>query len=382
MSKVGENINGYSVDELIQAGAFCNAYKVSKGGVNYFLKEYSDPTKLSTDYHAFFKNQELMIPRLKALGAKTETIIDHFELDRYYQLKEWIQGQDLEDWMESNTSYEDRKDLAIQICDILESIHKQKIIHQDLKPKQFMVIPDTAFKSGYRVILTDFDWSIPDGIIVRRVGTPWYKCVDKSITEKSDIFTFGIILCELLTGQNPYQDNGICEDELWLAWVQNHRYEEPANLNKADIKPALNKAMVACLDVNPMNRPSLEEIKSALEGRSDVAKLLVLKSGGQQLMIPLTKTATRRAFKAMFSAITDPWGNQVYKYLDRDIDIFQFSKLGDGVAIALSNNLANKLKLNGVELSKTPTPVNNGDKLEIFSIKRGVSVAEFTVELR
>jgi len=96
MPKVGENINGYSVDELIHAGGFCNAYKVSRGGVKYFLKEYSDPTKLSTDYYAFFKNQELMIPRLKALGAKTETIIDHFELDRYYQLKEWIQGQQIQ----------------------------------------------------------------------------------------------------------------------------------------------------------------------------------------------------------------------------------------------------------------------------------------------
>jgi serine/threonine protein kinase len=382
MPKVGENINGYSVDELIHAGGFCNAYKVSRGGVKYFLKEYSDPTKLSTDYYAFFKNQELMIPRLKALGAKTETIIDHFELDRYYQLKEWIQGQDLESWMESNTNYEDRKDLAIQICDILQSIHKQKIIHQDLKPKQFMVIADTAFKGGSRVILTDFDWSIPDGIIVRRVGTPWYKCIDKSVTERSDIFTFGIILCELLTGSNPYQHNGICEDDLWLDWVQNHRYEEPAIINTIDIKPALNKLMVACLDVNPMNRPTLDEIKSALEGRSDAAKLLVLKAGGQQLMIPLTKTANRRSFKAMFSTVTDPWGNQAYQYLDRDIDIFQFVTLGKGVAIALSNNLANKLLLNGTELSKTPTPVNNGDKLEIFSINRGVPVAEFLVELR
>jgi len=100
MSKVGETINVnrvYSIDELIHCGEYCYSYKCSFGGLKYFLKEYIIHRNLSPGYPFFFRNQELLIPRLKALGDKTETIIDHFEIeDRYYQLKDWIEGQDLE----------------------------------------------------------------------------------------------------------------------------------------------------------------------------------------------------------------------------------------------------------------------------------------------
>ena len=67
MINVGDTIRGYKVLDLINPGGFCNAYKVSKGGKSFFMKEYTDPTELSKDFKAFIENQKVILGKLKSL---------------------------------------------------------------------------------------------------------------------------------------------------------------------------------------------------------------------------------------------------------------------------------------------------------------------------
>ena len=55
MVEVGDTIWGYKVVDLINRGGFCNAFKVEQGGKYYFMKEYTDPTKLSKDFEDFLE---------------------------------------------------------------------------------------------------------------------------------------------------------------------------------------------------------------------------------------------------------------------------------------------------------------------------------------
>ncbi len=381
MINVGDTIRGYKVLDLINPGGFCNAYKVSKGGKSFFLKEYTDPTELSKDFKAFIENQKVILATLKSLGDSTENIVEHFVEDgHYYQVKELLSGCNMDDWMEENTDISDRFEAAIQLTKILKMVHGAGIVHQDLKPGQVMVVSESPLK----LVLTDFDWSVHKGKLVRKVGTPWYGYIDENPSEKSDIFTLGIILCALLTGATPYQTkhDNLFEPELWPRWVSGRSYDEPIVLNPDDITKKLNQVIVSCLSPIPSERPSLDEILAVLENPKDSKRMVTLTSGTKKLIIPVGASADRRDFKLCFLDVTDKEGNPVYMYVSHEMTALKVARDGDELTICSPDNLSNKFLLHGKQLTDVPVRINDGDTLELFSTKRGEAVATFSVTVK
>ena len=381
MINVGDTIRGYEVLDLINPGGFCNAYKVSKGGKSFFLKEYTDPTELSKDFKDFIENQKVILGKLKSLGDSTENIVEHFVEDgHYYQVKELLSGCNMDEWMEENTDIADRFEAAIQLTKIIQLIHNAGIVHQDLKPGQVMVVSQSPLK----LVLTDFDWSVPKGKLVRKVGTPWYGYIDDKPSEQSDIFTLGIILCALLTGATPYQTkhDNLFEPELWPRWVSGRSYDEPIVLNPDDITKKLNQVIVSCLSPNPSDRPSLDDILSVLENPKDSKRMVALVNGSKKLIIPAGATADRKDFKLCFPEVTDSDGNPVHMYVSHEMTALKVARDGDELSICSPDKLSNKFLLNGKELTETSVRINDGDTIELFSAKRGETVAKFTVSVK
>lgn len=398
-------INGYNQGTQLSSGTFCDSFEASKGGKKYFMKVYKDPTVMSKDYKDFIKNQDRMIPRLNALGDLTETIVDSFEVEkegRYYQIKEFIEGAtNLQKWMEENTDSDMRLDVAIQFCKILIAVHGKKIIHQDLKPAQVMTVKDSSKVAGIRIILTDFDWSIPDGHIVRTVGTIGYQSPEspdrKKISYKTDIFTFGIILCELLTGGNPYLLDPItgntrsydCFDgSLWQNWVSKKDYIIPKDIYGGLLDP-FNDIILRCLEPDPAKRPSLDVILNVLQGKtppppphSRKKPRLIAENGQSLLMVP-RMGYVRDHFKVRFNGVTDEDGNPIYMYLDKNYTILYFEQKDDQLYVSCPANgkAKNEIRLNGKALTNNDTLVNTGDKISIFSKSKGKDVAIFKLEI-
>lgn len=381
MINVGETIRGYKVVDLINNGGFCNAFKVSKGGKQYFLKEYSDPTELSKDFKAFVENQKTILATLLKLSDATEKIVEHFvEAGHYYQVKELLCGKNMDDWMEVNTDVSDRFQAAIQLTKIIREIHSAGIVHQDLKPGQVMVVSESPLK----LVLTDFDWSVPNGRMVRKVGTPWYGYVDDKPSEKSDIFTLGIIICALLTGATPYQlrHEELFDADLWPRWVSGRNYDEPIELNPDDVSRKVNKVLVACLSPVPSERPTLDEILDVLENPKDSKRTVILADGARKLIIPAGATADRRDFRLCFPETMDKDGNLVYLYVSHELTALKVERDGDELVISSPDELSNKFLLNGKELTAAPVRINDGDELALFSTKRGEPVAKFAVSVK
>ena len=381
MINVGETIRGYKVVDLINNGGFCNAFKVSKGGKQYFLKEYSDPTELSKDFKAFVENQKTILATLLKLSDATEKIVEHFvEAGHYYQVKELLCGKNMDDWMEVNTDVSDRFQAAIQLTKIIREIHSAGIVHQDMKPGQVMVVSESPLK----LVLTDFDWSVPNGRMVRKVGTPWYGYVDDKPSEKSDIFTLGIIICALLTGATPYQlrHEELFDADLWPRWVSGRNYDEPIELNPDDVSRKVNKVLVACLSPVPSERPTLDEILDVLENPKDSKRTVILADGARKLIIPAGATADRRDFRLCFPETMDKDGNLVYLYVSHELTALKVERDGDELAISSPDELSNKFFLNGKELTAAPVRINDGDELALFSTKRGEPVAKFAVSVK
>ncbi len=394
MASIGDNINGYTLVEELNVGGFCIAYKVSKGGKNFFMKEYISPTPLmKEEYKAFTEHQDRLIIKLNKLGDNIEKTVEQFKTKyHYFQVKPFIVGQDLSKWMEdkSNGSYEKRKLVAIMMCEAVKVIHAAGIIHKDLKPGQFMVVKDSS-PAGCKLILMDFDWSITDGICLQAVSTPGYGSLEsepKDISYHTDIFTVGIILCELLAGTGPYSHNhndvGLTPPT-WHNWVKNKRYQQPRSIN-SNISQAISDVIIKCLDPVASNRPTIGQVISALkdtkvEPEKSKYAGICLKSKGAKLLIPVKGKVDSSAFRRSFSIVVDGDGQPVYRYFEKNIMVLQVGYNGSDITLS-TNIVKNKFTVNGKELSNIPMVIKNGDEVQLFSTTKSAVIAKFTVEFR
>lgn len=98
-------------------------------------------------------------------------------------------------------------DLAYQLLGALDHFHKRGIVHRDIKPSNIMVTPEQ------RLVVTDFGIARVENSTLTKVGTvlgtPWYmspeQIAEQPLDGRSDLFSVGIILYEMLTGLNPFK---------------------------------------------------------------------------------------------------------------------------------------------------------------------------------
>jgi serine/threonine-protein kinase len=182
-----------------------------------------------------------------------------------------------------------------QLCEVLHSAHAEGIIHRDLKPANLMVVdPDTPFE---KIKVMDFGLAkliaAPAATPANAsggdfaVGTPTYICPEQirgePLDQRSDLYSVGVILYEMLTGRTPFGD--ISTMDLLLA----HATEPPEPLTPADgegpaIPPAVEEVVLACLAKNPAERPAsarelAERYQAALAAEPLIAEITPLPEG-------------------------------------------------------------------------------------------------------
>jgi eukaryotic-like serine/threonine-protein kinase len=136
-------------------------------------------------------------------------IYDFGEDDKHrpFMVMEYLKGEDLRHAIKDGHTGElrDKLRMALQIGRALEYIHTQKIIHRDIKPENIHVGANGVVK------LMDFGIAKTEGLQMTRagyvLGTPHYMAPEqvtgKDITEQVDVYAFGALLYELLTGSKP-----------------------------------------------------------------------------------------------------------------------------------------------------------------------------------
>ncbi len=182
---------------------------------------------------------------------------------------ELIEGATLRDYLieQGRLSIEKVLPIIMPVASALAAAHKLGIVHRDIKPENILVSKEGRIKIAdfglARGALLGSTMTAESSVILGSVSYLSPEQVQRGIADaRSDIYSLGIVLFELLTGQKPYQG----EDPVQIAIRHvNDRIPAPSSLNNT-ITPEVDELVLRATDVNPDKRPAdggalLEELR-------------------------------------------------------------------------------------------------------------------------
>ncbi len=170
------------------------------------------------------------------------------------------------------------------MADALSAAHKAGIIHRDLKPSNVVLMPELGM---LRVVVTDFglaralqpESQISDEALLTSakgtehlLGTLLYMAPElfegREATTASDIYSFGLILFEIITGRRPFAD-----ENSFIEVVKRLREPAPsAQKYEPDFDAKWSKSIARCLEEDPLNR--FASVQDVVAGLTDDASVL------------------------------------------------------------------------------------------------------------
>src|SRR6202521_3163491 len=187
---------------------------------------------------------------------------------------EYVDGEDLASVVRriGRLSPDKATEIARQICAGLAAAHERGVIHRDLKPANVML--DGAGK----IRITDFGLASIAASIQGaevRAGTPAYMAPEqlagREVTTKSDIYSLGLILYEILTGKRAFEASTLPE---LMKQRESGAITNPSTLVR-DLDPLIERVILRCLENDPDSRPSSAlQVAAALPGGDPLAAAL------------------------------------------------------------------------------------------------------------
>ncbi len=295
----GEEVAGrYRIIGLLGKGGMGEVYRAHDNAIGQEVAIKFLPEEVSADP----ARAELFINELRLARQVTHPNVcrvhDIGEANgQLYLTMELIDGEPLSRVIKRLGRLPDERavQVARQICGGLAAAHAQGIVHRDLKPSNIMIDDEGVPKVLDFGVAAVASHLAPEDITA---GTPNYMAPEQldgnSVTERSDLFSLGLIFYEMFTGRPAIRAKTL--DELRRIHRRNP-IADPAETGLS-IDPSVERTVLACLHRDPLARPRSARIVSAMLPGSDPladaiaagetpSPELVAAAGGSQRLNPI-----------------------------------------------------------------------------------------------
>ena len=248
----GTRLGPYVIDSQIGSGAMGEVYKATDSRLNRTVAI----KHVTAERAARFKTEARAIAALNH-----PNICQIYDVGPDYLVLEYLQGEVLRGPVSPDVALR----LAVQMADALEAAHEQGILHRDLKPANIMVVERGGVPTPKLLDFGIARFAGPEQDATRTaagavIGTPAYMSPEQAqgqaIDARSDIFSFGAVLYELLDGRRAFQGDAMIQ--VLVAVVQ-------GTPKPIDAPAALQRIVMRCLAKDPAQRfQSMAEVKQAL----------------------------------------------------------------------------------------------------------------------
>ncbi len=222
-AEVGQAIPGYQIIECIGFGGMGVLYKAHKHGIEGTFAIKVLRRELIKDQGSLVRFEQEADLAKQLTHANLVSVYERgiSKLDAPYLVMDFVDGESLDKRLGRETSLDARQaiNMFVQICDAMEYAHSFGVLHRDLKPSNVLI---SQSRAGIEVVkVVDFGIAKLLPRVSRETlnltktgelfGSPFYmspeQCMGEELDERSDIYSMGCVMYEVLTGSPPFKSD-------------------------------------------------------------------------------------------------------------------------------------------------------------------------------